>query len=306
MRGVPLLLTVGLAAACNYWRPPLSEDFRVHSDRPGHMQAYGHELKPLDPPAPGSRYPAVTLPAGSRIGALTHAFDSDTVYGPTEKSGFVLQETAHGKTPGGWFYASNKFSAPEHGGTHIDAPIHFAEQGMTADVVPLAKLVAPAAVIDMRVAAEAEPDALLDVEAIEKFEKNYGPIVAGTIVLVRTGWASRWPDRKRYLGEDRIGVTATNMHFPGISEAAAEALAQRKVAAVGIDTASIDHGPSKDFLAHRTLMAADIPAFENVTHLDLLPARGALVMALPMKIRGGSGGPLRIVAVVPGPTTASR
>src|SRR5688500_3597890 len=189
MRGVPVgLLTVGLAAACSYQRP-LSEDFLVHSDRPGHQQAYGHEPKLMEAPAPGSRFPAVKLPAGSRIVDLTHPFDSDTVYWPTEKSGFVLQETAHGKTPGGWFYASNKFSAPEHGGTHLDAPIHFAEGGMTADIVPLAKLIAPAAVIDMRVAAEAEPDALLDVAAIEKFEKTYGPIVAGTIVLVRTGWA---------------------------------------------------------------------------------------------------------------------
>jgi kynurenine formamidase len=305
MRGLPAFLSLALAAGCSH-HSSLPEDFLVHSDRPGHQMAYGHELKPMEAPAPGGRFPAVKLPAGSRIVDLTHSFDSDTVYWPTEKGGFVLQETAHGKTPGGWFYASNKFSAPEHGGTHVDAPIHFAEQGMTADVVPLAKLVAPAAVIDMRVAAEAQPDALLDVAAIEKFEKNYGPIVAGTIVLVRTGWASRWPDRKRYLGDERIGVAATAMHFPGISEAAAEALAQRKVAAVGIDTASIDHGPSKDFLAHRTLMAADIPAFENVTHLDLLPARGALVMALPMKIRGGSGAPLRIVAVVPGPTTARR
>jgi kynurenine formamidase len=115
---------------------------------------------------------------------------------------------------------------------------------------------------------------------------------------VRTGWASRWPDRKAYMGDDTPG-DASKLHFPGIGEDAAKLLVERKIAAVGIDTASIDHGPSKDFIAHQVLMAADVPAFENVADMSALPARGATIIALPMKIGGGSGGPLRIVAIVP-------
>jgi kynurenine formamidase len=309
MRGLqggwlPMWLVVGSVAGCAHESTTYQDDL-VHTDRPGHQQAHGHEPRLPEAVAMSSGLPSVKLPAGSRLVDLTHAFDSNTIYWPTEKTGFVLQEISADTTPGGWFYATHRFSAPEHGGTHMDAPYHFAQNGLTVDASPLAKLIAPAAVIDMRVQAEAQPDALLDVETIEQFEKQFGPIIPGTIVLVRTGWASRWPDRKRYLGDDKLG-TAAGLHFPGISEAAAEALVKRKVAAVGIDTASVDHGPSKDFLAHRTLSANDIPAFENITHLDLLPPRGALILALPMKIKAGSGAPLRIVAVVPGATKTAK
>lgn len=245
-------------------------------------------------PAPaGARFPA-----GGRLIDLTHPFDETTLYWPTSPSGFVLTSLFRGRTPGGYFYAANQMAAPEHGGTHLDSPIHFAERGSTTEKVGLDRLVAPAVVIDIRQAAARSPDALLEASDIERFEAARGAIGPGTIVLVRTGWADRWPDRKRYLGDDRPG-DATHLHFPGISRAAAELLVARRVAAVGIDTASIDHGPSTDFIAHQVLMGADIPAFENVASLAEIPPRGAVVIALPMKIRGGSGGPLRIVAWVP-------
>lgn len=247
---------------------------------------------------PGAAGQGVTLPAGSRLLDLTHTFDETTLYWPNSPSGFVLHSLAHGVTEGGYFYSSNTITAPEHGGTHLDAPIHFAEGKTTAEAVPLSRLIAPAVVIDMSDAASASADALLAVSDVEAFERAHGAIAPGTIVLVRTGWAARWPDRKRYLGDDTPGDTS-NLHFPGISRAAAEALVQRGVAAVGIDTASIDHGPSRDFIAHQVLMKADIPAFENLAGLDALPPRGALVIALPMKVGGGSGGPLRAVAVLP-------
>jgi kynurenine formamidase len=153
-------------------------------------------------------------------------------------------------------------------------------------------------VIDISQAAAANPDALLEVADIVAFEQAHGEITPGTIVLVRTGWASRWPDRKRYLGDDTPG-DASNLHFPGIGEAAARALVERKVAAVGIDTASTDHGPSKNFITHQVLGAAEIPAFENLASLAELPPRGAWIIALPVKIGGGSGGPVRVVAVLP-------
>lgn len=240
----------------------------------------------------------VALPAGSRLVDLTHTFDEKTLYWPTMPSGFVLHRLAHGMTEAGFFYASNTITTPEHSGTHFDAPIHFAEGMTTAEAVPLSRLIGPAVVLDMSGAAAASADALLAVSDIEAFERAHGPIAPGTIVLVRTGWAARWPDRKRYLGDDTPG-DVSKLHFPGISRAAAEALVERRIAAVGIDTASIDHGPSRDFIAHQVLMKADIPAFENLAALDELPPRGALLIALPMKIGGGSGGPLRAVAVLP-------
>ena len=136
--------------------------------------------------------------------------------------------------------------------------------------------------------------------AITRWEQKHGAIRTGSIVLFRTGWGRRWPDRAAYLGTSRTGPQAVpELHFPGIDSAAAQWLVDRKVKAVGIDTPSIDYGQSSSFPTHRVLFAANIPAFENVANLDRLPARGSFVIALPMKIKGGSGGPLRIVAVVP-------
>lgn len=229
---------------------------------------------------------------------LTHAFDAETIYWPTARR-FTLEPVAHGHTPGGWWYAANDFCAAEHGGTHLDAPIHFAEGAATADTVPLRRLVGGAAVVDMTARAGADRDALLEVADLEADERRHGAIAAGAMVLVRTGWGTRWPDAARYLGTAARGDTA-GLHFPGVSEAAARWLVtERHVRAVGIDTASIDRGTSTDFAAHRVLAAAGVPVFENLANLDRLPARGAAVVALPMKIRGGSGGPLRALAILP-------
>jgi kynurenine formamidase len=238
------------------------------------------------------------LPEGVRFVDLTYPFDASTLYWPTSTSGFVLDQVAHGHTPGGYFYASNSFRAPEHGGTHLDAPVHFAEHGLTADAVPIERLIAPAVVIDVASAAAKDADYLVTRADLEGFERAHGNIAKGTIVLLRAGWGSRWPDRLRYLGDDKPG-DASHLHFPGLGEDAARALVARQVAAVGIDTASIDRGQSKDFIAHQVLLGASVPVFENVASMDALPMKGALVIALPMKIRDGSGGPLRIVALLP-------
>ena len=119
-------------------------------------------------------------------------------------------------------------------------------------------------------------------------------------MLVRTGWGKYWPDPKRYLGTDEHGAKAVpKLHFPGISGEASHLLVDRKVSGVGIDTASVDYGQSKDFQTHRILYAQNIYGLENVANLDRLPPTGALLIALPMKIKGGTGGPVRIVAVLP-------
>jgi kynurenine formamidase len=229
----------------------------------------------------------------ARMVDLTHPFDERTIYWPTARS-FTMWPVAHGHTPGGWWYAANDFCAAEHGGTHLDAPIHFAEHGATADAVPLSQLGGPAVVVDIRERAAKDADTMLEVVDLERA----GAIAAGAVVLVRTGWDRWWDDRAKYLGSATPGDTA-HLHFPGISPAAARWLVARKVRAVGIDTASIDRGQSTDFQSHQVFGRADVPTFENLAGLDVLPARGAFFLGLPMKIRGGSGAPLRAVAFLP-------
>jgi kynurenine formamidase len=230
---------------------------------------------------------------------LTHPYDTTTLYWPTAPSGFKLTELHRGKTPAGFFYAANSFCAPEHGGTHMDAPIHFAEGGRGLDQVPLRQLIAPGLVVDVSRQAAADPDHRLTVAEVEAWEGRNGPIPAGSIVLLRTGWSARWPDRRRYLGDDTPG-DASHLHFPSYGEESVRLLVERrKVGALGVDTASIDYGPSKDFIVHQVAAAAGVPGLENLAGLEELPERGSWIVALPMKIAGGSGGPLRIVALLP-------
>lgn len=233
-----------------------------------------------------------------RIVDLTYAFDATTIYWPTAKP-FTWEKEAWGQSAGGYWYTAGRYAASEHGGTHLDAPLHFAEGRQAADEIPVAKLVGPAVVIDIAEACAKDPDYRLTVDDIARWESRNGRLPDQSILLVRTGWGRFWGDRKAYLGTDKPGDTA-NLHFPGISREAAEWLVkQRRIDAVGIDTASLDHGPSKDFIAHRVLNGADLYGLENVANLDKLPPKGATVIALPMKIKGGTGGPTRIIAVLP-------
>ena len=243
-------------------------------------------------------YSAVFDGSGGRWIDLSYAYSEETLYWPTE-DGFQLEELAYGETEAGYFYSSYKISTAEHGGTHLDAPIHFSRGGMSAEQIPLDRLIAPAVVVD--VAARATPDYLIDVGDLEEWERTHGRIPDGAILLLRTGWGERWPDRHGYLGTERTGPEAVaELHFPGIHPEAARWITdQRNVAAVGIDTPSIDYGQSTGFEAHVIIYGSDIPGFENVANLQEIPEVGAFVVALPMKVAGGSGGPLRIVAFVP-------
>jgi kynurenine formamidase len=236
-----------------------------------------------------------------RLIDLSYAYDADTIYWPTE-SGFVLEKEYDGVTPKGYYYASNRFSSPEHGGTHIDAPVHFAEHHPTVDAIPLERLMGPGVVIDVESACARDRDYEVRVDDVTAWEQQHGTIPAGAIVFIRTGFGRFWPDRTRYMGTAERGQDAVaKLHFPGLGADAARVLAsERKVGAVGIDTPSIDHGPSTTFTTHVTLFERDVPALENVANLDRLPANGFRAIALPMKIRGGSGGPVRIIAVLPG------
>jgi kynurenine formamidase len=235
----------------------------------------------------------------TRIVDLSHAYGSTTIAWPTSPSRFTLEKLAFGRTQSGYFYAANAFCTPEHAGTHLDAPIHFSETGRTTERIPLDQLVAPAVVIDITAKAAANRDYRATASDVREFEKQHGTIARGTIVLLRTGWSRHWPNAKAYLGDDTPG-DASRLSFPGYGPESAKLLVEeRGVAALGIDTASIDYGRSIDFAVHRIAAARNVPGFENLTSLDQLPSRGAVVIALPMKIEGGSGGPLRAIALVP-------
>ena len=230
---------------------------------------------------------------------LTHAFDAETLYWPNAPSGFTLERLAHGRTPAGFFYAANAFCAPEHGGTHLDAPIHFAEDHWTTDTIPVDRLIGAGVVLDVSAAAIADRDYRLTVVDVRRFEARHGRIPRGAIVLLRTGWDVYWPNRGLYFGDDTPGRT-TALHFPSYGREAATLLVrERQVAALAVDTPSIDYGPSQDFPVHRIASAANVLGLENVAALDRVPETGAWIVALPMKIAGGSGGPLRIVALLP-------
>jgi kynurenine formamidase len=231
---------------------------------------------------------------------LSHAYDAQTIFWPTAES-FKLEKVADGDTPGGYYYAANNFSTAEHGGTHLDAPVHFARGAQAVDQIPLDRFVGPAVVVDVTAKADANADYRITVDDLLETEQRDGPIPDDSILLLRSGFSRRWPDAARYLGTAERGEQAVaKLHFPGLHpDAARWLLANRHVKAIGIDTASLDYGQSTTFDTHRVLYAANVPGFENLTNLDRLPVRGAFIIALPMKIGGGSGAPLRAVGVVP-------
>jgi kynurenine formamidase len=230
---------------------------------------------------------------------LSHTYDKDTLYWPTSPSSFEKTELHFGEVEGGYFYSAYTVCTPEHGGTHLDAPIHFAREGVSTEEIPLENLIAPAIVIDVSRQAADDRNYRLSVADVRKFEAQHGEIAKGTIVLLRTGWSQYWPDAQGYLGDDQKG-DASNLEFPGYGADAVRLLAEeRNVAVLGVDSASIDFGPSQDFIAHRVAAAAGVVNLENLTNLEQLPVTGATILALPMKIGGGSGGPVRVIALVP-------
>ncbi len=231
---------------------------------------------------------------------LTHAYDRQTPFWPTAQ-GFTLDTVFAGYTEGNFYYSAFQFQMAEHGGTHIDAPIHFAEGKRTVDEIPIEQLQGQGIVVDVTLSVRGDIDYQITVDDFKAWEKANGRIPDGSIVLLRTGFGKFWPDKLKYLGTDKTGPSAVALlHFPGLHQDAAQWLVEyRSIKAIGIDTPSIDYGRSGTFMSHRILMERNIPAFENVANLDLLPGTGFHLIALPMKIRGGSGGPLRIAAFLP-------
>jgi kynurenine formamidase len=236
--------------------------------------------------------------ATARIVDLTHPLDADTIFWPGDRRALELVEDHNGLTEGGFFYAANHFCMPEHGGTHVDAPYHFNEHGAKIGALCVERLIAPAVVVDICAKAAADPDYRLQPDDVAAWEAMHGTVPAGAIVLLRTGWSRRWPDKRAYLGNDTPG-DARGLHFPSYGEAAARLLAGRGVSVLGVDTASVDHGPAQDFPVHRVLGAAGIIGLENLNALEHLPPAGAWVAALPINLADGTGAPARVVAFLP-------
>ena len=252
--------------------------------------------------APAEKAPEVpdARLADRRIVDLSHSYSDETVYWVTAQE-FELDTVFKGQTEKGYYYAANNFSTAEHGGTHLDAPIHFAQKGQTVDQVPLERLIGEAIKVDVSAQAANAPDYLIGIEDLKAWETKHGtPIPEGSIVLLQTGFSKFYPDKEKYLGTSERGEEAIReLHFPGLSPEAAQWLVDnRSIHAIGIDTPSIDYGQSELFESHVILLSEDIPAFENLNNLDLLPETGFDIVALPMKIKGGSGAPLRIVALI--------
>ena len=230
---------------------------------------------------------------------LTHDFSEDAIYWPTADE-FKKTIVFRGKTDAGFYYEAYNYCGAEHGGTHIDAPIHFAAKRKTVDKIPIEQLIGKGIVIRIDSKVSNNRNYQLTVEDILAWEKSYGVIPDDSILLIDTGSSKHWPDKERYMGTSKRGQEGVaELEFPGLHPTTAKFLvSKRKIKAIGLDTPSIDYGGSKLFQSHQILYAQNVPAFENVANLEQLPIQGFTVIALPMKIKNGSGAPLRIVAFV--------
>ena len=245
--------------------------------------------------SPSSSVTTSGAAASADPGAITHVVDLGHALAPTDptwegKPVFSWQPLTHIDKDG---YFSGKFTTDEHFGTHLDAPAHFAANGVTVDKIPAETLVRPAVVINIASKVDGHEDYQLSPDDVRAFEQAHGQIPAGDIALVATGWDARWPDAATYMNT-RQGVK----HFPGVSLEAAKLLAERHVVGIGIDTASIDYGPSEKFETHQFTMGSGLFHIENATGLTALPASGFTLVVAPVKITGGSGAPARVFALL--------
>lgn len=245
--------------------------------------ASGHE--------PAGASPSPAWLASARVVEISHPITPDM---PVFPGGTPLGVKVQGTVEHDGYYI-REFTVGEHTGTHVDAPAHFASGTATVDQIPPEALVGPAAVVDITAQAAQNPDYVVSPADIEAWEREHGPLQPQHLVLIRTGWASRWGDEKRYRNTDAGGV----LHFPGLSVATSQLLRQRKVRAVGIDTLSVDPGTSAHFEEHRDFLAGGGYHVENLADLSALPAVGAFLVIAPLPIKDGSGAPARVFAFLP-------
>lgn len=247
----------------------------------------------VDPAPEQSGALAAVLGGGHTLVDLTHAISANDPFWPGPARNPFVHDTLSAQPSGRPSMAA--YSLPEHHGTHLDAPIHFADGRASVDEIPLDQLVGPAVVVDVTAGAASDDDYAMSRADLVAWEGEHGVIPEGAIVLMRSGWSERWVDGAPYMNADEQG----GVHFPGLSPQAASFLVERGVAGIGVDTPSVDPGGADGFPAHAISNGAGLFHLENVTNLDRLPEAGAYVLALPIKIEGGSGGQVRVVGVVP-------
>ena len=233
------------------------------------------------------------IPSGkTRVLDLSYAINDKLVPWPGDEQFFEAKVNATIEKNG---YFTRSFWMLEHYGTHLDAPAHFPPGKTTVDQIPVKQLFGPAVVIDVRVESNNDADYQLPATRIEDWEKKHERIPEGAIVLLRTGWASRWPDVERYRNQDAKG----KMHFPGFSVEAAKLLISRRVSGLGCDTLSIDYGASADFAVHHLALGAGLYHLENLADMSEVPEASAVLIVAPIKLEGGSGGAVRVFALLP-------
>jgi kynurenine formamidase len=233
------------------------------------------------------------IPSGkTRVIDLSYAINDKLVPWPGDAKWFEAQVNATVEKNG---YFTRSFWMLEHYGTHLDAPVHFPPGKITVDEIPARKLFGPAVVLDARAESAKDADYKVPAAHVEEWEKRHGRIPEGAIVLLRTGWASRWPDAQRYRNQD----VQERMHFPGYSVEAAKLLIGRRVSGLGCDTMSADYGASEDFSVHHAVLGAGLYQLENLADLSDLPETGAFLVVAPIKLEGGSGGAVRVFALLP-------
>jgi len=233
------------------------------------------------------------IPSGkTRVLDLSYAISDKLVPWPGDERFFEAKVNASVEKNG---YFTRSFWMLEHYGTHLDAPAHFPPGKTAVDQIPVKQLFGPAVVIDVRAESAKDADYQLPAARVEEWEKRHGRIPEGAIVLLRTGWATRWPNVQKYRNQDAQG----KMHFPGFSAEAAELLIERKVSGLGCDTLSVDFGASDDYAVHHAALGAGLYHLENLADLSELPETGASLVVAPIKLEGGSGGPVRVFALLP-------
>ena len=250
-------------------------------------------LRPLD--ALGGDPVAALLEAvrnGSvRIIDLTHPLSDEFPAWPGDARTFEAETYATVEEEG---YFTRSVWMLEHFATHIDAPAHFPGGREHVDEILPERLIGPAVVVDISEQAAKDADYRVSSDDIVRWEETNGAIPPGAIILARTGWALKAGDAKAYRNQDADG----KMHFPGFSVEALEVLLARGVVGLGIDTMSVDYGVSSDFAVHRRSHAAGLFHLENLADLSGLPETGAMLIVAPAKLKGGSGGPVRVFALL--------
>lgn len=222
---------------------------------------------------------------GGRLVDLTHVFREDfALYAgsPTENARETVRNFAqHG------FYGQ-QWTFWEHTATHMDVPGHFVEGRRTSEQIALEELIRPIVVVDIAERAAGNPDAEVTVDDLRRWERRHGRIPKGALVAMDSGWAARAADADAFIND---------MHFPGFAgEATQWLIDNRKIGGIGVDTLSLDNGPSASFASHLAILRADHVGIENLANLDKLPPRGATVVMGLIPWKEGSGGPARVLA----------